>query len=169
MDFSFEDFAWQATVQLSAWSEFTLASSIPLIFAPEDRDDTPLSIEEITLAEWVIKNQTIQKSILLDAVLKAYPEFRQQFFDDYDIEDNETDLPIITSTGNLPKVLMLQEVFVHQISKGDAPYVGYQFSCAWDDEHGLGVLMHNDRIVEIGGADTAYTLWVAEGDLKGEK
>jgi uncharacterized protein DUF6985 len=167
MDFTFEEFFWQASVQLSAWSEFTDGSSVLLTFAPEGRNEAPLSAEEILLAEWVPKNQTTQKLILLDAVLKAYPDFRQQFFDDYDFEENEDDLPIITSTGILSKVITLEEVNVHQISKGGAPYVGYQFACAWDDEHGLGVLMHSSRIVEIGGADTACLLWIAEGDLKG--
>ena len=35
MDFSFEDFFWEANVQLPAWSEYTGGNSIPLVFAPE--------------------------------------------------------------------------------------------------------------------------------------
>jgi len=62
--------------------------------------------------------------------------------------------------------MALQEINVHQIEKAGVPYVGYQFSCKWDEEHGLGVLMHGDRVVEIGGAETAFTLWIAERDLK---
>jgi len=32
-------------------------------------------------------------------------------------------------------------------------YAGFEFGCTWDEEYGLGVLMHGTRTVEIGGAD----------------
>lgn len=146
-------------MQLQAWTEFTNEDSVLLTFAPEGRDDAPLNAEEIAIAQWVPENQTTQKPVLLSAVLKAYPEFRQQFFNDFGIGENEDDLPIVTSADGLPKLITLEEITIHQISKDGDPYIGYQFSCAWDEEHGLGVLMHNDRIVEIGGSDTAFLLW----------
>jgi|GEM_PF-7134692 len=33
--------------------------------------------------------------------------------------------------------------------------VGYELRCAWDTEHGVGVMTHEDRVVEVGQADTA--------------
>jgi len=39
------------------------------------------------------------------------------------------------------------------VEKDGIPYVGFEFGCTWDEEHGLGVLMHGTRTVEIG--DTA--------------
>jgi hypothetical protein len=47
-----------------------------------------------------------------------------------------------------------------------APYVGFEFGCTWDDEHGLGVLMHGERVVDVGGAETAFLLWIAERDAE---
>ena len=78
--------------------------------------------------------------------------------------ENEEDLPTITSVEGLTKVIALEEINVHQISKDEVPYVGYQFSCSWDEEHGLGVLMHDKRLIEVGGSDTAFLLWIAERD-----
>ena len=46
------------------------------------------------------------------------------------------------------------------------PYVGYEFGCEWEDEHGLGVLMHGTRVVDVGFADTAILLWIAEADAE---
>ena len=60
----------------------------------------------------------------------------------------------------------LSSINVHQVQKDGVPYVGFEFGCTWDEEHGLGVLMHGTRTVEIGGADTAITLWIAEKDAK---
>lgn len=34
--------------------------------------------------------------------------------------------------------------------------IGFPFGCAWDEEHGLGVLVHRDKIVEVGGNDVTW-------------
>ena len=47
-----------------------------------------------------------------------------------------------------------------------AAYVGYEFGCAWEEEHGLGLMMHQGRIVAMGGADTAILEWIAEKDAQ---
>ena len=35
--------------------------------------------------------------------------------------------------------------------------------CTWDEEHGIGIILHGDHALELGGADTVGLLWVAEG------
>lgn len=35
---------------------------------------------------------------------------------------------------------------------------------SWDAEHGLGVMLHRDRVVKVGGADTALLEWIAAND-----
>ena len=164
MKFGFNGYYWQADVALPAWSDFTAGNTTSLTFAPEGKDEGPMRADEIALTTWVRDNHEMQKHLLLNAVLEAYPEFRHQFFEDYNIKENQDDLPMVTSADGLSKVIALEEIFVHQISKDGLPYVGYQFSCDWDEEHGLGVLMHHKRVIEIGGADCAFTLWVAERD-----
>ncbi|WP_353311734.1 hypothetical protein [Shimia sp. NS0008-38b] len=126
-----------------------------------------MSAFEIGLVEWFYNNYEMQKPFLLNAVFAAYPDFRKQYFEDYNLDENEEDLPTLATVDELSKVVVLEEVFVHQISKDGVPYVGYQFDCRWEEEHGLGVLMHNSRVVEIDGADCAYVLWIAEQDRDG--
>lgn len=166
MDFSFNEFCWQANVKLPAWSNFTQGDTTKLIFAPEGRDGAPMDANEFALTAWVEENYEKQKPPLLNAVVEAYPDFRDQFFEDHDMEENEEALPTISSVDELTKVLALEQINVHQLSKDGVPYVGYQFSCKWDDEHGLGILMHDKRVVEIGWADTAFLLWIAERDCE---
>lgn len=164
MDFTYTGFWWQADVAFGAWSDFIQGDDIPLIFAPEGRDEAPMDASEGALVNWAKDNQVDQKSPLLRAILEAYPDFRRNYFEDYDIEETEDDLPTIVAEADLAKVMELQEIYVHQISKDGLPYVGYKFSCRWDEEHGLGVLLHNNRVVEMGGGDTAFLLWIAEDD-----
>ncbi|MFX3636230.1 MAG: hypothetical protein ACE3L7_29590 [Candidatus Pristimantibacillus sp.] len=47
------------------------------------------------------------------------------------------------------------------------PYIGYELSCTWDEEHAFGAMMHQDRVIAIGGADTAILHWIAQDDLDG--
>ena len=42
-------------------------------------------------------------------------------------------------------------------------YVGWEFGCTWDDEHGLGVMTHGNPIVNVGAADIAFG-WEAKND-----
>jgi len=164
MNFTFNEYWWQADVQFPAWSDFVEGETTELTFAPEGRDEAPMSADEVALANWVQHNTEKQKPQLLDAVLEAYPDFRRQYFEDYNIKENEADLPRITSVEGLRELIALEEINVHQISKDGVPYVGYQFACSWDEEHGLGVLMHDKRVIEVGGAETAFLLWIAERD-----
>lgn len=43
-------------------------------------------------------------------------------------------------------------------------YIGFHFICLWDEEHDFGVMTHKERIVKVGGADTAFLSWIAEED-----
>lgn len=73
-------------------------------------------------------------------------------------------MPDISSIEDLKSLIGLYAVNVHQIDKGSLPYIGLEFGCAWDEEHGLGVLMHGTRPVEVGASDTALLLWIAKQD-----
>jgi len=73
-------------------------------------------------------------------------------------------MPDIRSETNLRALIGLHTIYVHQISTNGLPYTGYEFGCTWDNEHGLGILMHGTRLVEIGGAETAFLLWIAKKD-----
>lgn len=55
------------------------------------------------------------------------------------------------------------------ITKNGLPYVGFSFSCPWDSEHGLGVMMHKDRVIDIGDDEMAFDLGRAKKDLKMKK
>jgi hypothetical protein len=40
-------------------------------------------------------------------------------------------------------------------------YIGFELGCTWDEEHGDGVMMQKDRVIEIGLAATSFDSWVA--------
>ena len=73
-------------------------------------------------------------------------------------------LPEVARPDLLTSVIGLSGVRLFRAAKNGTAYVGYLFRCAWDEEHGLGISTHENRVVEIGSADVALVEWHAEAD-----
>lgn len=170
MNFVWDDYFWTSKTKLPAWAGFRAGSRKPsdgivqIVFAPEGRGEGELTAEELRLMDQFVKNEPeISKSVLAHLV-KEYPKLQSQY--GYSGVEKEQIMPDIRSEADLRALVCLHTVNIHQISNKAAPYVGYQFHCTWDEEHGLGILMHGTRLVEIGGADTAILLWIATKDAE---
>ena len=50
------------------------------------------------------------------------------------------------------------------IAKDGIAYVGLEFGCEWDSEHGMGVMLHRDRILELSQADSSFNGHLARKD-----
>jgi hypothetical protein len=163
-----ENYWWVTQAQPESWGSFCArgltAPSVEVRFAPEGRGIEPLTQAELTLLEWFFAHEETVSAAVQHAILAAYPEIQADF--GFESEDGQELLPDITTTEGLKSLVSLQSVNVHQVSHNGVPYLGFELSCTWDQEHGLGVLMHGTRLVEVGGADTAVLLWLAERDAK---
>lgn len=98
----------------------------------------------------------------MDALYGEYPNLRETY--GYDEAERAQFMPEVRSVDGLCELI---GVTVHQIVRSSVPYVGFEISCSWDPEHSAGVLMNGTRVVEVGGADTAILLWIAEADVDG--
>jgi hypothetical protein len=173
-DFAWDNHFWTTTVTLPVWRGFQSRrapygaedstepsdGSVELVFAPEGRDESPLRESEVALVRWAVAHAPEMQSSLLEGLLKVYPALRKRYASYVEPED----MPPVRAVEELRTLIGLHSVNVHPLEKDGLPYVGFEFGCTWDDEHGLGVLMHGTRVVEISGADTAILLWIAEKD-----
>jgi hypothetical protein len=177
LQFELEDDIWWTTfATLASWKGFqvrdgsygALSSDSPsdgcvkIVFAPEGRGNEPLSDFEKSSVTWVVENEAAIASSLLNALLDKYPKFQEQY--GYAGEDKLKFMPDVTSIEGFRGLIGLYSVNVHPFQKDGIPYVGFEFGCTWDEEHGLGALMHGTRVVKIFGADTAIFLWLAKQD-----
>lgn len=69
------------------------------------------------------------------------------------------------SIHDFSKLMLPKRIYILDIEKDNLSYIGFSFSCSWDDEHGYGVMMHKNRVVKMGGEETAFLSWVAEKDI----
>jgi hypothetical protein len=178
LTFVWDEYCWVSTAKLSSWAGFqnrtghygTVGSressdgTVRIVFAPEGRDEKELTCEERRLVDRFIENEPETSKSLLAYLVKEYSRLQAQY--GYTGRDKKQLMPDIRSESDLQALIGLHTVHIHQIPNNGVPYAGYEFGCTWDDEHGLGILMHGRRPVEIGGADTAFLLWIAEKDAE---
>ena len=177
-DFYWDEFFWVAELQLSSLrgehprlgpydgqhAYLRGTGLIKLTFAPEGRDDAPLSTTELKLAQWFLDNEAKVIEASLEGIYSIYDSEQEKY--GYTGEEKSEYMPDIHHLDDIRKVVNLHSVNIHPISKNSCPYIGLEFACTWDDEHGTGVLLNGSRIVEVGGADTAILLWIAEQDAE---
>jgi hypothetical protein len=113
---------------------------------------------------------TTHSEQVLDAILaRLFADYKNLQADyGYDQDDAKEIMPDIENVDDFKKLIGLSQIHLMNVSKDGFAYVGYEFGCTWDDEHGLGFMTHKDRIIDFGGADTSFLTWVASGDLKSD-
>jgi len=178
MDFKLDEhgFSWRASCRLPSWSGYLDCSgpygglvngaksdgTVEIVFAPEGRDSSPLEDDELGLVQWLIANEGTVSDAVKTAIFDAYPRLIEGY--GYTAEEQAKFMPAVVDRGEMSSLFGLCAVNVHQTRNGAEPYLGFEFGCTWDQEHGLGVLTHGNRVIEVGGADTAILLWMAEQD-----
>ena len=175
-DFDWDEFFWKARVTVPRTRGFqnrkgaygardTHQSSdgvVDLVFAPEGRGDEPLTDSELDLINWFLNNQSEVFDSLVVGLVTQYRSLQDLY--GYSVEEKAEYMPDVNSVDDLRSLIGLHSIDVHALARNGVPYIGFEFGCAWDEEHGLGILMSGTRVVEVGGADTAFLLWIAKRD-----
>jgi hypothetical protein len=107
-------------------------------------------------------SEQINKAILT-RLFSEYKNLQTEY--GYEEDDAKDIMPDIDNVEQFKKLIGLSRVHLLNISKDNFAYVGYEFGCSWDDEHGLGFMTYKDKIIDFGGADKSFLTWVAEKDL----
>lgn len=176
-DLVLDDGAARAYVRLEEWADYAerrgLAANLKgdepgnaeLVFAPEGREDAPIGDEEFGLVEWFWNHRPAVQHAAIDGLLREYPKLQDSMREFLGTDFDEV-MPNVSTAEGFKDLIGIGSVYIHRVVAGGVPYVGLLFGCTWDREHGLGVLMHGTRVVEVGGADTAFLLWKAERDAR---
>jgi hypothetical protein len=101
----------------------------------------------------VLAQATKMQGRILDAVAAAAPRLAR---------GSDVALPAKLDRKSLRALVQLTTITIHGVARDGVALVGYGLACTWDREHGVGVLTHGDRVLEVGAADTALLRWVAE-------
>lgn len=161
-----EDEYADLAIELEYWQEFFKEEELfyyEIFDEEEDSVDKP-TLEQQNGLDYLQENQKAVLENILNELLRQYPGLQENY--SYSEEDKIDFMPDVKDIQGFADLLSPTCFYVTSAIKEDYPYIGFGFSCSWDSEHGLGVMTHKDRIIEIGGADTAFGSWAAEEDLK---
>lgn len=126
----------------------------------ESPDPSPQQINSIN---YLIKHPEEIKIAMRKGIDSIYEDLKKQY--GYDENEPETKewFPKVDGLKDYDKVFGVGNVFIQLPSKDEHSYVGIECGCTWDEEHGLGFLLHKNRLVGIGSADEAFN-WNAYKD-----
>ncbi|QEC42464.1 DUF6985 domain-containing protein [Pseudobacter ginsenosidimutans] len=116
----------------------------------------------INAYQYLLNHQHEVQERILMALLTEYKRLQDMYC--YSEKLAAALMPNVNEIQQFKKLIGLSAVHLLNVSKDDIAYVGYEFSCTWDREFGLGVMTHKDRIIEIGDASTAFLTWIADRD-----
>ncbi len=177
-----DDYFWTGEIVLPSWAGFqsrrgaygSVSSrnesdgSAQLHIMPQkERARTPPLPEQERAFRLLLEKERVVADSVLRAIFQTYPGLR----DNYGYEDEEAAelMPDIERPGQLRPLIGLSDVHILNVAKGGIAYIGFEFGCTWDEEHGLGVMTHQERVVEVGGADTSFLEWIAEQDVESKE
>jgi hypothetical protein len=105
--------------------------------------------------KFLIDHQDKVRDNLLLGLLANFPNMKE-IYEDY--------IPDILSIEQYKPLIGLSTVHVMSSEKDDYAYIGFELGCTWDEEHGVGVMMHKDRVVSVGQADESFNTWTTYKD-----
>lgn len=137
---------------------------VNVTISDELNDDTDPTEEQINSINFIIDNPNKIKQSLFNALGIEYPKLKEMYGYDENDKDSREWFPEVNSIDEFKKVFGVGNMFVLLPHKEGYSYVGLECGCTWDEEHGLGFLLHKDRIIKVGGADEAFSEWEAFKD-----
>ena len=172
-----DDWAWVGSIRLGAWAGFrsrrgpyaSADSAAPsdgsadLCVMTLDEARVLPSPEQAAACRHLREHQEATRDAILAAVFAAYPALQERY--GYEGEDAAL-MPDLAGPDQLRALIGLSGVHCFPVARDGVAYVGFEFGCAWDGEHGLGAMTHAGRVVEVGGADTAILEWIAAQDAE---
>jgi hypothetical protein len=176
-----DEFFWSATVTLPAWEGFQCrlgpyASRVGRkasdgtvrlsVSTPFGQKQTPPSPEQAAAYRDLVARQRAIRGSILQAIFHEYPDYRASYIADYDLDESDETVPVLDRPEQLKDLIGLSGVLIHPVIREGVAYVGYEFGCVWEEEHGLGAMVHQDRVVTVGHADVAILEWIADRDAK---
>jgi len=120
----------------------------------------------------LLDDEAVIRDAVLEAIFKDYPVWRNSYFGEKWSEDGGKTwksgweapdlyppdvMPEIRQPEDLKRLIRLHTVHVLEKEIDGFVRVGFGLRCRWDEEHGLGVLTHKGKVIDVGQAETSFS------------
>jgi len=114
-----------------------------------DFEPLPIQIDTIN---WISNNGDLIKKSILSSIQKYYIKLKECYGYDPNDRDHQIWFPPLEKVEDLGKVMGVGNVSISLRCKEGLCVYCLECGCSWDDEHGLGIIMHKDEVLTIGDA-----------------
>jgi hypothetical protein len=156
--------SWEGEICLPAWvgfqsrggaygaenSETPSDGTARMLINPATPESPPSDPQHRGLQFQIDEGTAVVQSVLA-ALSEYYKDLKESWKDDF------PDMPPVPQHPAAFKGMFgLHQIHIHPLEKDGMAYVGLEFGCDWDEEHGLGIILHGAKVIEIGQADTSF-------------
>ena len=139
------------------------AGEVIALFENDDGSGEAPASMMIEAARWLLDHDEAFYQAVMKAMLADLPRLRAEQ-DGIVLDDDAFRLPQHWDGPALLKLIRLNNITLHPVAGG--PYIGLDFRCAWEEEHGYGLMMAGTTVIESGGADVGTLSWIAARHAK---
>ncbi len=129
---------------------------IVVIIHLENEDERLPSAAQTNAYRYLKENESSVTASVLAGLFADYPQIREVYGG---IEPEF--LLIIEQPEDFRRVIKPVFIRINAESEDDCAYIGFEFDCLWDIEHGLGVMTHRDKYIGCNDAEAAWSLDLA--------
>lgn len=154
-----EEASWSGRCKVAAFAPFRQtphgkgkAPTTFDLFVDADDGAEPVP-SQVRAFESFVEHEASICAVVLDAIFRWYERWRKQDPEWFEM----CDCPEIGKSDELRDLMEFDSLRIRGDEFKGTALIGLSFDCEWDDEHGLGVLMHRGTILDLGGADVAFT------------
>jgi hypothetical protein len=120
----------------------------------------------------LLESPTNLRDVVLKAIYDKYAAWREDYFGTRVSSDGGSTwqtgwelpqqfppdaMPEIQSPECLRRLIRPVGIYLMSVPRHGTTRLGFSFSCRWDDEHGLGVTVHNGEVVSVGDSTEAFS------------
>jgi len=114
--------------------------------------------EEINAYRHLLENQYEIRDSIIRSLIEKFDWLKQTY--DWDQDDCFT--PETKADFDFKRFIGPLSVSFVEESKNDISYLEWHFLCAWDEEHGLAVTTHQEKVIDLDRGET--DIWKIYGD-----
>lgn len=156
----------ETTIVLDAWNGYmnnyrnekrATDGSVKLDFGGYNTEDKTIDWQpQINAYHHLVQNQYAVRDSILKTLIEKFDWLKETYYLD---PDDDPDVPRIAPETTLdfdfkPFVGPVSISFDEEESKNNVAYLQWHFDCAWDPEHGLAVITHENRVIDLDRGET---------------
>ena len=169
-----------STVVLEAWDGYLVKrwenaktitdGTIKVYFGCNTRSTSEDWQTEVDTYRDLLQNQFAIRDSINQELISKFDWLKEEYYLD---PDDDPDVPNITAENkndfDLRPFIGPQTLSILEETKDNVAYIEWHLNCTWDPEHGISVITHKERVIDLDRGETdIWKIYADKGTLEEE-